>query len=95
MIKHIVVVKLKDQAKVKELSDLFGELETKIKVIKKLECEQNIYLKRETNYDVIYNVYFESISEMEAYLVDENHLKVASRLQNEFAENLAIIDVEC
>ncbi len=95
MIKHIVTVKLKDQSKIEELNGLFAELKTEIKVIKKLECEQNIYLNRETNYDVVYNVYFDSITDMEAYLVDECHLKVATRLQNEFAESLAIIDVKC
>ncbi len=95
MIKHIVAVKLKEKSKINELTDLFIGLKNEIKVIEKIECEANIYLKRETNYDVMFNIYFATIEEMESYLVNDEHVKVANRLKSEFAENLAIIDVEC
>lgn len=94
MIKHIVAVKLEDRARIEELEAMFIMMKAQIREINEIKVERNVYVEREANYDIIFNVFFDTIEDMKAYLVHPVHVELGSKLRNEYAESLATMDVK-
>lgn len=94
MIKHIVAVKLKNYEEMIKLEKEFIELKNDIPIIKEIIVNHNVYLKRETNYDLLFNVIFDTIEDMEAYLIHPIHVEFGKKLKQEYASNIMTIDLE-
>ncbi len=94
MIKHIVGIKLNDYERLTELEKEFKGLANHISEIKEISSEKNVYLERETNYDIMFSVMFNTIEEMAAYLIHPVHVEFGKKLKGEYAEKIMTIDLE-
>lgn len=77
MIKHVVCYQLHERTKEKaeEVKAKFMSMEGEIDVIKKLQVGID-FLRSERSYDVILEITFESVEDMNAYQKHPYHLEV-------------------
>ena len=99
MIKHIVMWKLKDNARgkskeenSKELKEVLENLKDKIAEIKKIEVGVNIN-GSEAAYDVALYSEFESSEDLSRYQNHPEHLKVV-KLVNDIRDERVVVDYE-
>lgn len=93
MIEHIVSFKLKDVKDFDFIGSEFAQLAKIIPGIQSYEYQQNIYLKRETNFDAILKVYFANELDLEKYLFHEEHVAFATKMKTTYWENVITIDI--
>ena len=95
MINHVVLFKLKDypsteKAKViEELKMLLEGLKSKIETIVYLEVGVNYELEAKS-YDIALISHFKTISDLDAYRVHPEHLKVVDRIKETTVERAAV-----
>ncbi len=75
MIKHIVCYQLHERTKEKaiEVKNMFMSMKDKIDVIKELQVGID-FLRSERSYDVVLEITFNSVEDMNAYQKHEYHL---------------------
>jgi len=100
MIKHIVSWKLKETAEGKAkaenlviMKNLLLSLKEKLAVLKKLEVGINSPKADASNFDIILITEFDSMIDLQAYLVHPEHVKVAEFI-GKIRESRACIDYE-
>ena len=97
MIKHIVVIKLKDSANGKSKADNAAELKIRLlglkdKIKEILEIEVGIKSDKapDTNYDIILTTKFNGFDELDIYRVHPEHVKVVEFIGEISNERVAI-----
>ncbi|TCT14675.1 stress responsive alpha/beta barrel protein [Natranaerovirga pectinivora] len=96
MIKHIVMFKFKEEDKVEHLikaKEMLEALKDRIDVIKFIEVKFNSQLADENNFDLILDSEFESMEDLNAYQVHEDHQEVVTFIRG-VVEGRACIDYE-
>ena len=76
MIKHVVCYQLHErtESKKQEVKEMFMSMKDKIEVIKELQVGLD-FLKSERSYDVVLEITFNSVEDMNAYQKHEYHLE--------------------
>jgi hypothetical protein len=99
MIQHIVLFKLKefeneDQKAVvrSKLQKALNSLKEKIEVIRYIHVGHNYELMT-TSYDICLITHFETLNDLEGYLVHPEHLKVSGLIRANTG-NMAVVDFE-
>jgi len=99
MLKHVVLIKIKDFAEgslridnAQKIKEMLDALPKKIKVIKKLECGINIR-PSERAYDLCLIVTFKKEEDLEIYLNHPEHLKIVDFI-NKVKINIKSVDYE-
>lgn len=97
MIKHIVMWKLKDlvnedskEENAIKIKAMLESLKDKIDVIKEIEVGIN-FESSDSAYDIVLNSTFESIEDLDAYQVHEEHIKVATFVRS-VVDTRAVVD---
>ena len=96
MIKHIVMFKFKEENKVENLikaKELLEALKEKVSVIKFIEVKFNSQMADKNNFDLILDSEFESMEDLNAYQVHEDHQEVVTFIRS-VVEGRACIDYE-
>lgn len=97
MIRHLVMVKL-DQKNNQDLTDEivtgFQRLKDRIDVVRLIDVERNAYIKRESNFDLLFTVTLDSIEDLESYLYDEEHINFAQTILVPNTQLISTFDYE-
>lgn len=97
MIKHLVMVKL-DQKDNQGLTDDiitgFQRLEDQIDVVQSIDVEKNAYIKRESNFDLLFTVTLDDIEDLESYLYDDDHVNFAQTVLVPNTQSISTFDYE-
>ncbi len=96
MVKHVLMIKLKEDCKDKaeELKALF--LSMRGRVPQALEVESGVdFLHSGRSYDVLLCVTLEDRAALDAYLADEYHCEVVKPFVASVRETAAAVDFEC
>lgn len=95
MIKHVVCYQLYERTKEKaeEVKMMFMSMQGKIEVIKELQVGID-FLRSERSYDVILEIIFESIEDMNAYQNHPYHLEIVKPFMRQAKKLSVSVDYE-
>ncbi len=92
MFNHILLLKLKNKEDKKLIIKEFMLLKEKIQEIQEIEISENIYLKRESNFDIFVKLSFNNEIEFEKYLFDPIHTAFVKDIITNLVNDKSSID---
>ncbi|MBI5642587.1 MAG: Dabb family protein [Deltaproteobacteria bacterium] len=92
MITHIVLFKLKTPEEIKNVREMLLGLKDTVPVIRHLEAGIDV-LRSHRSYDIALSVKFDSLSDLEAYQVHPEHVKVAEYIAK-VRDSVVVVDYE-
>lgn len=95
MIKHVVCYQLHERTieKAKEVKEMFMSMPDKIEVIKELQVGID-FLRSERSYDVVLEITFESVEDMNAYQKHPYHLETVKPFMGKAKKLSVSVDYE-
>ena len=94
---HTVILKLKENTSNLRTEEIISELQS-LSSIKQTKCllvatqAETADLRAKTDFNLILQVAFESIKDLETYSTDQHHLAVRSHIKNDLAQAPVVYD---